>query len=510
MSIPKSRIAEIISTHSPDLAPERVASLAETLAGMKEFSAPPEITLEALPPQEVPGMRALLLRKGGRTAERDQAQSKEDPFRSAELRFISDPGDSAEERARWEAQWQHLPHPFPELDERLARLDRAPLNPELKKAALEAMRKLRETMPPAPLAMHTYYGRDRRPGPDGPTPVPAPPAEIFYLPGDPPTSPPAAPIDYMTLPGERLVGLARYAADWQRIKELRRELAKDLRPPGSGPVIPTSPPPDPPAEIRAADIRPPGAPLAGESVPTPLQMQEFHEGLARDIDQAAPGPRLAWHPMKIRATDFHGDSKVSALDFSNMRFKDPGPFIVEKVQARCIHCGAPAGGALIMAQRVAPESRCLACPKAEESPMVAVSKPPPPRHAFLDADSQEFGPQCALCSAPCSGAHAARQGQVPGLKCPACPSAPLGAEPTRHCQRCGQPGATAAEREAQRTNEDAPCSRCRARLRRETPPAVPALPALCQLCGAPCSAGVRALQLQDPAEPCAACAGRAS
>jgi hypothetical protein len=54
MSIPKNRIAEIITAHSPDLAPERVASLAEALAGMKEFSAPPEITLEALPPPRSP------------------------------------------------------------------------------------------------------------------------------------------------------------------------------------------------------------------------------------------------------------------------------------------------------------------------------------------------------------------------------------------------------------------------------------------------------------------------
>lgn len=422
-------------------------------------------------------MRALLLRKGVQAAE----QSKEDPFRSAELRFLRYFDLASPEPKEPPAQIPLAPPPAerpavpanlaPELRDRLARLEGAPLPPELKKAALESMRKLRETMPAAPLTLHTFYGRDRRPGPGVAMPVPSPPAEIFYIPGDPRERQAAAllgpidSIDYVGLPGAPPVDRTKAAADWERLKE-----------------------------IRVADIRPPGEPLALQSGVSPMQMQDFHEGLARAVDES-PAPathRLAWHPMKVRASDFKVDYKFDDLDSNAMRFKDPGPFIVEKVRARCIHCGPPAGGALVAAQRVAPESRCLACAKPERAAPVAAAAPPP-RPTFLDDDSQEFGPQCA----PCSGALAARQRQIPGLRCAACTRGPLGSEPTRYCQRRGQPGATAAEREAQRSNEDAPR-------------AVPALPDLCQRCGAPCSAGVRALQLQDPSEPCAACAGRAS
>jgi hypothetical protein len=77
------------------------------------------------------------------------------------------------------------------------------------------------------------------------------------------------------------VDRAKAAADWQQIKDLRRELAKDLRPPRTGPVIPTWPPPDPPSEIRAADISPPGEPLTPQSGLTPMQMQEFRDWLDR-------------------------------------------------------------------------------------------------------------------------------------------------------------------------------------------------------------------------------------
>jgi hypothetical protein len=362
MSIPKNRIAEIITAHSPDLAPERVASLAEALAGMKEFSAPPEITLEALPPQEVPGMRALLLRKGVQAAV--LVQSKEDPFRSAELRFLRYFDLASPEPKEPPAQIPLAPPPAerpavpanltPELRDRLARLEGAPLPPELKKAALESMRKLRETMPAAPLTLHTFYGRDRRPGPGVAMPVPSPPAEIFYIPGDPRERQAAAllgpidSIDYVGLPGAPPVDRTKAAADWERLKE-----------------------------IRVADIRPPGEPLALQSGVSPMQMQDFHEGLARAVDES-PAPathRLAWHPMKVRASDFKVDYKFDDLDSNAMRFKDPGPFIVEKVRARCIHCGTPAGGALVAAQRVAPESRCLACAKPERAAPVAAAAP---------------------------------------------------------------------------------------------------------------------------------------
>jgi hypothetical protein len=94
-------------------------------------------------------MRALLLRKGVQAAE--QVQSKEDPFRSAELRFLRYFDLASPEPKEPPAQIPLDPPPAerpavpanlaPELRDRLARLEGAPLPPELKKAALETYQK---------------------------------------------------------------------------------------------------------------------------------------------------------------------------------------------------------------------------------------------------------------------------------------------------------------------------------------------------------------------------------